>query len=60
MEYNWFFLEEDAFYIGLVEDGIIPKWVLMIVNPVVFFLAVLSTCGVVYALRAAGKKKNKV
>ena len=60
LDQNWFFLEEDAFYIGLVEDGIIPKWVLMIVNPVVFFLAVLATYGVVYALRAAGKKKNKV
>lgn len=60
MEHNWFFLEEDAFYIGLVESGVIPKWLLMIVNPVVFFLAVLATYGVVYALRAAGKKKNKV
>lgn len=60
LDQNWFFLEEDAFYIGLVEDGIIPKWVLMIVNPVVFFLAVLATYGVVYALRAAGKEKNKV
>jgi uncharacterized membrane protein YwaF len=60
LDQNWFFLEEDAFYIGLVEDGIIPKWVLMIVNPVVFFLAVLGAYGVVYAIRAAGKKKNKV
>ena len=57
MEHNWFFLEEDAFYIGLVGNGIIPSWVLMIVNPVVFFLAVLATYGVVYALRALGKKK---
>lgn len=60
LDQNWFFLEEDAFYIGLVEDGIIPKWLLMIVNPVVFFLAVLGAYGVVYALRAAGKKKNRV
>lgn len=60
MEHNWFFLEEDAFYIGLVENGVIPKWVLMIVNPVVFFLAVLGTYGVIYGIRAAGKKKNKV
>ena len=60
MEHNWFFLEEDAFYIGLVESGVIPKWLLMIVNPVVFFLAVLGTYGVIYGIRAAGKKKNKV
>ena len=57
MEHNWFFLEEDAFYIGLVEDGIIPKWVLMVVNPVVFFLAVLALYGVCYAIRAKTKKK---
>lgn len=60
MEHNWFFLEEDAFYIGLVENGVIPKWLLMIVNPVVFFLAVLGTYGVIYGIRAMGKKKNKV
>lgn len=60
MEHNWFFLEEDAFYIGLVEDGIIPKWVLMIVNPVVFFLAVLGAYGVIYGIRAMGRNKNKV
>lgn len=58
MEHNWFFLEEDAFYIGLVENGIIPKWVLMVVNPIVFFLAVLAIYGVCYALR--GKKKAPV
>jgi uncharacterized membrane protein YwaF len=57
MEHNWFFLEEDAFYIGLVANGIIPKWVLMIANPMVFFLAVLALYGVVYAIRSAGKKK---
>lgn len=56
-EHNWFFLEEDAFYIGLVENNIIPKWVLMIANPIVFFLAVLGVYGVCYAVRAAGKKK---
>ena len=58
MEHNWFFLEEDAFYIGLVENGIIPKWVLMIVNPVVFFLAVLATYGVCHLLKS--KKKVSV
>lgn len=60
MEHNWFFLEEDAFYIGLVGNGVIPKWLLMIVNPVVFFLAVLATYGVIYAISAACAKKNKV
>lgn len=56
MEHNWFFLEEDAFYIGLVENGVIPAWVLMIVNPIVFFLAALAVYGVCYAAR--GKKKE--
>ena len=46
LEHNWFFLNEDAFYIGLVEMGIIPQWLLMIVNPVVFFLAALAVYGV--------------
>ncbi len=58
MEHNWFFLEEDAFYIGLVENGIIPKWVLMLINPFVFFLAVLAVYGVCYAIRC--KRKSKV
>ena len=56
LEHNWFFLEEDAFYIGLVENGIIPKWSLMIANPLVFFLAVLGFYGVCYAV---GKKSKK-
>ena len=60
MEHNWFFLEEAAFYIGLVEMGIIPKWSLMIINPVVFFLAVLATYGVIGAIRAMTKKKVAV
>jgi uncharacterized membrane protein YwaF len=57
MEHNWFFLEEDALYIGLVENGIIPKWSLMIINPIVFFLAVLAVYGVCYAIRSLTKKK---
>ena len=57
MLHNWFFLEEDAFYIGLVANGIIPKWVLMIANPVVFLLAVLALYGVCHAVQAKGKKK---
>lgn len=43
---NWFFLQEDAFYIGLVDMGIIPQWSLMIINPIVFFLAALAVYGV--------------
>lgn len=57
MEHNWFFLEEDAFYIGLVENGIIPKWSLMIINPIIFFIAVLAVYGVCYAIRSLTKKK---
>ena len=60
MEHNWFFLEEDAFYIGLVEGGIIPKWSLMIINPIVFFLAVLATYGVILGIQKATKKKVTV
>ncbi len=56
--HNWFFLEEDAFYIGLVANGVIPKWVLMIANPVVFFLAVLALYGVCHLLK--GKNKTPV
>ena len=58
LEHNWFFLEEDAFYIGLVEQGIIPKWVLMIVNPIVFFLVVLAIYGICYLV--SSKKKDTV
>ena len=58
MEHNWFFLEEDAFYIGLVEGGILPKWSLMIINPVVFFLAVLAAYGVCCGLRKLSSKKE--
>lgn len=56
-DYNWFFLEEDAFYIGLVEGGIIPKWSLMIINPIVFFLAVLLIYVVVCPLQQKSRKK---
>ncbi len=48
---NFFFLEEDALFIGLVEKGILSKWMLMIINPAVYFLAVLLVYGVCYALR---------
>ena len=46
LEHNWFFLEEDAFYIGLVENNILPKWSLMLINPIVFFRAVLALYGI--------------
>lgn len=57
LEHNWFFLNEDAFYIGLVSGGIIPKWSLMIINPVVFFLAVLAVYGFIGLGRKSAKKK---
>ena len=60
MEHNWFFLEEDAFYIGLVEDGVIPKWSLMVINPVVCFLAVLAFYGVCHGLKNVRKEKMPV
>jgi uncharacterized membrane protein YwaF len=60
LEHNWFFLNEDAFYIGLVENGVIPRWLLMIINPVVFFAAVLLLYGVCYGLRNISTQKAKV
>ncbi len=56
-ERNYFFLEEDAFFIGLVGQGIIPAWVLMIVNPVVYFLAVVILYAVCRGIYSKGKKK---
>lgn len=58
MLHNWFFLEEDAFYIGLVANGIIPKWSLMIINPIVFFLACLLIYLVVCPLQKAARAKS--
>ena len=58
MEHNWFFLEEDALYIGLVANGIIPKWLLMVINPSVYFVAVLAVYGVCHLL--TNKKKTPV
>lgn len=63
LEHNWFFLEEDAFYIGLVANGIIPKWLLMVINPIVFFSAVLALYGVYYLimhLKSKGSDTPKV
>lgn len=59
MLHNWFFLEEDALYIGLVEQGIIPSWVLMIVNPLCFFAAILLVY-VVYGLCTRKKSVTTV
>ena len=56
LEHNWFFLEEDAFYIGLVGNGILPAWTLMIINPIVFFAAVMGVYGVYYAVMAIKAK----
>lgn len=56
--YNWFFLNEDAFYIGLVGNGIIPAWSLMIINPIVFTAAMALVYLIVCPLqkRALSKK----
>ncbi len=59
LEHNWFFLNEDAFYIGLVEDGIIPKWLLMIINPTVIFLAALALYGIYYLVIHIEEKNSK-
>ena len=58
-DYNWFFLEEDAFYIGLVGNGIIPKWSLMVINPVAVFLTVLLIYGIYYGVMKLKSKSNK-
>ena len=57
MEHNWFFLEEDAFYIGLVEMGAIPRWSLMIINPIACFLMALVFYGVCYGVRKMAAAK---
>ena len=58
MEHNWFFLEEDAFYIGLVANGIIPKWSLMIFTPAGVFLIALAIYGIYYGVIALIEKYN--
>lgn len=55
LEHNWFFLNEDAFYIGLVEMGMIPRWSLMIINPIVFSLA----AALIYVIVCPIQKKAK-
>ena len=58
LEKNWFFLEEDAFYIGLVESGAIPQWSLMIFTPAGVFLVALAIYGIYYGVKKWLKKKN--
>lgn len=55
LEHNWFFLNEDALYIGLVENGVIPKWSLMIINPIVFFVASLAVYGIYHLVMKTKK-----
>ncbi len=56
LEHNWFFLETDALYLGVVEAGIIPKWSLMLITPAAVFLMVLLIYGIYYAVKAVCKK----
>ena len=58
LEHNWFFLNEDALYIGLVASGVIPKWSLMIINPVVFSLAGAAVYVVVRPLQKKAEQKS--
>lgn len=55
---NWFFLEEDAFYIGLVASGAIPKWSLMIFTPAAVLLMVLAIYGIYIGLVAILVKRK--
>jgi hypothetical protein len=41
-----------------VEGGIIPKWSLMIINPVAFFLVVLCVYGICHVLQSKSVKKT--
>lgn len=58
LDHNWFFLETDAFYIGLVENGIIPKWSLMLFTPAGVFLVALAVYGIYYGVKKWLEKKN--
>lgn len=55
-EHNWFFLEEDAFYLGLVQNGVIPRWSLMVLTPAGVFLVVFAIYGIYYAAKALIKE----
>ncbi len=58
LEHNWFYLEEDAFYIGLVESGVIPQWSLMIFTPAGVFLVALAIYGIYYGVKKRLAKKD--
>ena len=58
LEHNWFFLEEDAFYIGLVQSGVLPKWSLMIFTPAGVFLVVLAVYGLYYGAKALHERRK--
>ncbi len=58
LDHNWFFLETDALYIGVVENGIIPKWSLMLITPAAVFLMVLLIYGIYYAVKAVYERKK--
>ena len=60
LEHNWFFLNEDCFYIGLVAAGILPRWSLMILNPIIFFLAVLLVYAVALPLQKNLRQKAHI
>lgn len=60
LEHNWFFLEHDALYIGLVENGVIPKWSLMIFTPISVFFVVLAIYGIYYGVSAYLKAHREV
>ena len=57
LEHNWFFLNEDALYIGLVAGGVIPKWSLMIINPLAFLLAATLIYAVACPLQKKARQK---
>lgn len=56
LDHNWFFLQEDALYIGLVQNGVIPQWSLMIFTPAAIFLIVLLIYGIYYAVKGIMNK----
>lgn len=60
LDHNWFFLKEDAFYIGLVGEFGMPQWLLMVINPVVFFLAALAVYGIYYLVMHLKARKTAV
>ncbi len=54
---NFFFLEEDALFLGMVERGVLPEWSLMVINPVVYFMAVIMLYGICHGIQKLHYKK---